>query len=74
MAEEESAAPAWIGFPGSSADVPEAERDHPRQLDSDAVLVELDEVKVHAQAQTGRKQVLALTALVMTAAAADAVG
>jgi hypothetical protein len=67
VAEEEPATPALIGFPGSSGDVPEAERDHPRQVDPDAVLVELDEVKVHAQAQTGRKQVLALTALVMTA-------
>jgi hypothetical protein len=40
-------------------------RDHPRAVDPDVVLVELDEVKVHAQAQTGRKQVLALTAVVM---------
>jgi hypothetical protein len=67
VAEEEPVTPALIGFPGSPADAPEVERDHPRQVDPNAVLVELDEVKVHAQAQTGRKQVLALTALVMIA-------
>ena len=43
------------------------ERDHPREVDPDVVLVELDEVKVHAQAHTGRKQILALTAVVMIA-------
>ena len=37
------------------------------QVDPDVVLVELDEVKVHAQAHTGRKEVLALTAVVMIA-------
>ena len=31
------------------------------------MLVELDEVKVHAQAHTGRKEILAFTALVMIA-------
>src|SRR5262249_13278534 len=46
---------------------PEVERDRPRQVDPDVVLVELDEVKVHAQAHTARKQVLALTAVVMIA-------
>jgi len=40
---------------------------HPREVDPDVLLVELDEVKVHAQAHTGRKQVLVLTALVMIA-------
>jgi hypothetical protein len=43
------------------------ERDHPREVDPDVVLVELDEVKVHAQAHTGRKEVLAFTGLVMIA-------
>jgi len=66
-AEEESAAPALIGFPGSPEDPPEVKRDHPREVDPDSVLVELDEVKVHAQAQTGRKQIQALTAVVMIA-------
>src|SRR4051812_2660056 len=56
-----------IGFPGGPTDQPEVARDQPREVDPGAVLVELDEVKVHAQAHTGRKQVLALTALVMVA-------
>jgi hypothetical protein len=64
---EESATPTLIGFPGSPTDPPEVKRDHPREVDPGVVLVELDEVKVHAQAQTGRKQILALTALVMIA-------
>ena len=66
-AAEEAATPALIGFPGGPTDPPEVKRDHPRQVDPDVVLVELDEVKVHAQAHTGRKEVLALTALVMIA-------
>jgi hypothetical protein len=64
---EEAATPALIGFPGGPTDPPEVKRDHPRAVDPDVVLVELDEVKVHAQAHTGRKQVQALTALVMIA-------
>jgi hypothetical protein len=64
---EEAATPALIGFPGGPTDRPEVKRDHPRAVDPDVVLVELDEVKVHAQARTGRKQVLALTAVVMIA-------
>jgi hypothetical protein len=64
---EEEAASALIGFPGGPADHPEVERDHPREVDPDIVLVELDEVKVHAQAHTGRKEVLAFTALVIIA-------
>jgi hypothetical protein len=62
---EPEATPALIGFPGGPTDHPEVKRDHPREVDPDAVLVELDEVKVHAQAHTGRKQLLALTAVVM---------
>jgi hypothetical protein len=64
-AAEESATPTLIGFPGSPTDHPEVKRDHPRAVDPDVVLVELDEVKVHAQAHTKRKQVLILTAVVM---------
>lgn len=64
---EEAAVPALIGFPGGPTGRPEVERDHPRAVDPDVVLVELDEVKVHAQAHTGREQVLALTAVVMIA-------
>jgi hypothetical protein len=66
-AAEAAATPALIGFPGGPTDPPEVKRDHPRAVDPGVVLVELDEVKVHAQAHTGRKQILALTALVMIA-------
>jgi hypothetical protein len=64
---EEAATPALIGFPGGPTDHSEVKRDHPREVDPDVVLVELDEVKVHAQAHTGRQQILALTAVVMIA-------
>jgi hypothetical protein len=64
---EEATTPALIGFPGGPTDHPEVKRDHPREVDPDSVLVELDEVKVHAQAHTGRQQVLALTAVVLIA-------
>jgi hypothetical protein len=64
-AAEEAATPVLIGFPGGPTDPPEVKRDHPRAVDPDVVLVELDEVKVHAQAHTARKQILALTAVVM---------
>jgi hypothetical protein len=64
-AAEAAATPVLIGFPGGPTDPPEVKRDHPRAVDPDAVLVELDEVKVHAQAHTARKQVLVLTAVVM---------
>jgi hypothetical protein len=63
----EAAAPALMGFPGGPTNYPEVERDHPREVDPGVVLVELDEVKVHAQARTGRKEVLAFTGLVMIA-------
>lgn len=68
--EDEPAAeadPALIGFPGGPTDPPVVQRDHPREVDPGVVLVELDEVKVHAQAHTGRKEVLVFTALVMIA-------
>jgi hypothetical protein len=64
-AGEAAATPVLIGFPGGPTDPPEVKRDHPRAVDPDAVLLELDEVKVHAQANTARKQVLVLTAVVM---------
>ena len=62
---EEATTPVLIGFSGGPTDPLEVTRDHPRAVDPDAVLVELDEVKVHAQAHTTRKQILALTAVVM---------
>jgi hypothetical protein len=61
------ATPALIGFPGGPTDHPIVERDHPREVEPDVVLVELDEVKVHAQVHTGRKEVLVFTAVVMIA-------
>ena len=61
----EAATPALIGFLDGPTDHPEVKRDQPCEVDPNVVLVELDEVKVHAQANTARKQVLALTALVM---------
>jgi hypothetical protein len=64
---QETATPALIGFPGGPTGFPEVERDDPRRVDPDAVVVELDEVKVHAQAHTARKQVLVLTAVAMIA-------
>ena len=63
----ETATPALIGFAGGPAQFPEVERDEPRRVDPDAVMVQLDEVKVHAQAHTARQQILALTAVVMIA-------
>lgn len=63
----EEATPTLIGFPGGPTDQPVVRRDHPREVDPGVVLVELDEVKVHAQAHTGRKEVLVFTALVMMA-------
>jgi hypothetical protein len=64
---QEGTTPALTGFPGGPTELPEVKRGDPRRVDPDVVLVELDEVKVHAQAQTGRQQVLALTALVLIA-------
>ncbi len=64
---EEAATSALIGFPGGPTNQLAVERDHPREVDPGSVLVQLDEVKVHAQAHTGRKQVLVYTALVMIA-------
>src|SRR5262249_34970551 len=65
--EEEVTISPLIGFPGGPTDQPEVERDHRREVDPDVVLVEFDEVKVHAQAHTGRKEVLVFTGLVMIA-------
>jgi hypothetical protein len=63
----EATTPGLIGFPGGPTNPPAVPPDHPREVDPGVVLVELDEVKVHAQAHTGRKEVLAFTGLVMIA-------
>jgi hypothetical protein len=56
-----------VGFAGGPPAPPEIARDRPRQVDPGTALVELDEVKVHAQPTTGRQQLLVDTAPVMTA-------
>jgi len=56
-----------VGFAGGPPAPPEVAPEEPRQVDPGTVLVELDEVKVHAQPKTGRKPLLVDTALVMTA-------
>jgi hypothetical protein len=56
-----------VGFPGALAEAEAVAREQPRQVDSGWVLVEPDEVKVHAQACTGRKEVLVYTAAVLLA-------
>jgi len=63
----ERPAGALVGFASGPPAPPEVAPDRPRQVDPGTVLVELDEVKVHAQPRTGRKQLLVYTALVMAA-------
>jgi hypothetical protein len=58
-----------LGFPGSLAAAEAVAADQPRQVDPHCVLVEADEVKVHAQARSGQKALLVYTAVVLTAAA-----
>jgi hypothetical protein len=64
---EEATGPVLVGFAGDAPGTTEVQRGEPRQVDPGAALVELDEVKVHAQAGTGRKEILVFTALVMVA-------
>jgi hypothetical protein len=64
---DEATGPALVGFAVGAPGQAEVERDKPRQVDPGVALVELDEVKVHAQAETGRKEILVFTALVMIA-------
>jgi hypothetical protein len=64
---EEVPTAALIGFADAPSDRAEVGRAQPREVDPGVVLVQLDEVKVHAQAQTGRKEVHVYTALVMMA-------
>lgn len=60
------AGPPW-GFPGSAALAEAVALEQPRQVDPGYVLVEPDEVMVHAQPQTGRQELLVYTAVVLTA-------
>ena len=64
---DEASGPALIGFAAGGPGAAEVERSVPREVDPGVALVELDEVKVHAQAETGRKEILVFTALVMIA-------
>jgi hypothetical protein len=64
---EGAADPILVGFAPGVPGPAEVERGAPRRVDPGVALVELDEVKVHAQASTGRKEVLVFTALVMVA-------
>jgi len=63
---EESGFEPLQGFPGA----PGAEAidpEQPRRVDPDTVMVQADEVVVHAQASTGMKQIKVYTAMVRTA-------
>jgi hypothetical protein len=64
---DETESPAPVGFAAEAPGPAEVGREEPRRVDPGVVLVELDEVKVHAQAETGRKEILVFTALVMIA-------
>jgi hypothetical protein len=55
-----------LGFPGATAAEP-VDLDQPRQVDPGMVLVQADEVKVHAQPSTGQQEILVYTAVVLTA-------
>jgi hypothetical protein len=56
-----------LGFPGSLRTAEALAREQPRQVDAGSVIVQPDEVKVHAQAQTGRQELLVYTAVVLSA-------
>src|SRR5437588_4087469 len=65
--EEGEEPPPPLGFPGSTAQAAAVADDEPRQADAGWVVVQPDEVKVHAQSCTGRKEVLIYTAVVLLA-------
>lgn len=66
-ANESAAAPlAPLGFPGAAA-AEAVDLDQPRQVDPGMVLVQADEVKVHAQPSTGQREILVYTAVVLAA-------
>ena len=58
--------PALVGFPGAPA-VDVVEPEQPRCVDADTVMVQADEVCVHAQASTGCKEIRVYNAVVSTA-------
>lgn len=64
--DEEAAWEALEGFPGApGAEMVDLEK--PRQVDSDTVMIQADEVVVHAQPSTGMKQIKVYTAVISTA-------
>ena len=64
----EDSGPKLLGFPGFVGESVASPAEQPRQVDAGCVLVQTDEVKVHAQASTGQKEKLVYTALVMLGA------
>jgi hypothetical protein len=64
---EAPAAGPPLGFPGSLRTAEALARERPRQVDAGCVIVQPDEVKVHAQARTGRQELLVYTAVVLSA-------
>ena len=58
--------PALVGFPGGPA-VQQVPEEEPRRVDANTVMVQADEVCVHAQASTGRKEIDVYNASVRTA-------
>jgi Uncharacterised protein family (UPF0236) len=56
-----------LGFPGSLSTAQAVACTQPRQVDPGYVIVQPDEVKVHAQPQTGRQELLVYTAVVLAA-------
>jgi hypothetical protein len=56
-----------LGFPSSLPLAEAVSREQPRHVDPGYVIVQPDEVKVHAQAQTARQELLVYTAVVLTA-------
>jgi hypothetical protein len=65
-AEAEEVLQALVGFPGAST-VDMVKEDEPRRVDPHTVMVQADEVEVHAQASTGCKKILVYNAVVSTA-------
>lgn len=59
---------ALLGFPGFCGTRADGQAEQSRRVDDGCVLVQADEVKVHAQASTGQKDLLVYTALVMLGA------
>lgn len=58
--------PALVGFPGAHV-LEVVSEEEPRRVDADTVMVQADEVCVHAQASTCRKEIDVYNAMVRTA-------